>query len=84
MSKPYGQGPRLGKPVTYVDPRGVEHAAVVTADWGDGAIEFPSLNVVFVTDDSTKQDPYGNQIERSTSVPHESNRGGAHGNFWRD
>lgn len=38
------------------------------------------LNLVYVAEDD-KQDPYGNQIARSSSVVHKS-RQTAHGMFW--
>lgn len=43
----------------------------------------PSLNLVFVSDDMAKDDSYGRQIERETSVVHQS-RQPAHGNFWQE
>jgi hypothetical protein len=41
----------------------------------------PSINVVFITDDATKHDPYGNQVERRSSVTHKSNQP-AFGMYW--
>lgn len=48
------------------------------------AIEWriPSVNVVFVTDDGNRTDPYGRQIDRATSVPHHEDQT-AHGYYWR-
>jgi hypothetical protein len=67
--------------VVFVDPHGVEHNAVVTANWASPDNPTPSINVVYVTKDESKTDSYGRQIERSTSVVHESNQA-AHGMFW--
>jgi hypothetical protein len=55
--------PQLGHAVIYHDPVGTPHDALVTAVWSPTYI-----NVVFVSGDDTKQDPYGRQIERSTST----------------
>jgi hypothetical protein len=41
-----------------------------------------SLNVVFASGDENKVDGYGRQLERATSIPHESSQA-APGNFWR-
>lgn len=43
----------------------------------------PSLNLVFVSDDTSKDDSYGRQIERETSIVHQS-RQPAHGNYWKE
>jgi len=70
---------QIGDAVTYVDPVGRSRPALLTAV--HGADETPSVNLVFVSDDETKGDPYGRQIERETSVVHQSHQG-AHGNYW--
>lgn len=75
-------GPKIGDPVVYVDPVAVEHHALVTANWGGGTDETPSLNVVYVDGDETKADSYGRQIARQTSCVHQSNQS-AHGVYWR-
>lgn len=72
-------GPKVGDAVTFVDPRGREYNAIVTANWGTGPA--PSINVVYTTGDESKTDSYGRQIERSTSVVHQSNQA-AHGMYW--
>jgi hypothetical protein len=69
--------PQLGHAVIYHDPVGTPHDALVTAVWSPTCI-----NVVFVSGDDTKQDPYGRQIERSTSIPHKSNSP-VHGFYFR-
>ena len=68
--------PGVGASVIYVDQRGNHHAAIVTADWGAGTV-----NVVFVIEDETRQDNYGRQIERATSVPHKT-KTNVHGYYW--
>lgn len=49
------------------------------------AIEWriPSINVVFVSDEDNKNDPYGRQIDRATSVCHERYQT-AHGFYWNE
>lgn len=75
--------PKVGGAITFVDPLGIERAAIVTAVHGlpMGGTK-PSINVVYVTGDESKTDTYGRQIERSTSVVHQGNQA-AHGMFWR-
>lgn len=72
----------VGDVVRYVDAVGKSHYALVTAVWAsafeNGA---PSLNLVFVSDDESKTDPYGVQVERNTSVTHQSNQA-APGLYW--
>lgn len=73
--------PKIGDAVVFVDPVGVKHSAVVTAVWPQYGNP-PGLNLVYASDDEAKSDTYGRQIERSTSVVHESKQA-AHGMFWR-
>jgi hypothetical protein len=48
----------------------------------DDLSSLPCLNLVFISDDDKRQDQYGRQLERETSVPHkEQNR--VHGFYWR-
>lgn len=76
----------IGDTVTYVDPVGQEHNALVTTVFSSGHAgddgPKPSVNLVYVSDDGTKADQYGRQIERSTSVVNEANQA-AHGNYWK-
>lgn len=72
---------KVGDAVVFVDPRGNEHPAILTAVWGPPESN-PSVNLVFVSKDETKHDTYGRQIERETSVVHESNQY-AHGMYWK-
>ncbi len=67
----------VGETVIYHDPVGGAHDALVTAVWGPACI-----NVVFVTSDENKQDNYGRQIERQTSLSHKSVNS-FHGFYWR-
>lgn len=71
---------KIGDAVTYVDEIGEEQHALLTAV--HGADDTPSVNLVFVSADEAKRDPYGRQTERRSSVVHESNQS-ADGNFWR-
>lgn len=52
-------------------------ADVMVAAWA-----VPSINVVYISDDESKRDPYGQQMERASSVSHESGTT-AHGRFYR-
>lgn len=86
---------KIGDAVVFVDPVARLRPAIVTAVWwrrvygGDrppeGEIDSsfsPGINVVIVSDDPAKEDSYGRQIERVTSIPHQTNQS-AHGNYWR-
>lgn len=70
-------GLEVGDPVIYVDPKGVDHNAIVTAVWSQTCI-----NVVHVSSNSEKLDNYGRQVERQTSLSHKS-VSGVHGQHWR-
>lgn len=80
----------LNATLVYVDPRGVSHSAIVTIWWtGEANVEVyrsangePGCNLVYISDDHNKVDPYGRQIERATSVVHKSKQA-AHGNYWK-
>lgn len=59
----------VGKAVTYFDEYSRPHYALVTADWGNQVVLGTSaINLVYVTTDDAKTDPYGAQIERASSV----------------
>jgi hypothetical protein len=77
----------IGDVVEFIDPVGASHKALVTTVFTSGHPgddgPSPSVNLVFVSDDESKSDQYGRQIERNTSVVHESNQY-AHGMFWRE
>jgi len=73
------KGPQVGDVVVYTDHQAREHNALVTSAWGE---ETGSLNLVYASSDEGKTDSYGRQIERDTSVPHQSTQP-APGNHWR-
>lgn len=69
---------QVGENVIFVDTHGVEHEALVTMVHGtaqrytnDAGEEYwwePCINCVIVSGDENKKDPYGRQLERSSSV----------------
>lgn len=67
----------LGQRVIFCDAKGHDHEALVTAVWSETCI-----NVVYVSSDEAKQDNFGRQIERATSVCRVT-EGVAHGFYWR-
>jgi hypothetical protein len=78
----------VGAAVKYVDEHGSAHDALVTIWWGSPAhpqyqSEWgdPGCNLVYVTGDASRDDPYGRQIERRTSVVHKRKQV-APGNYW--
>jgi hypothetical protein len=68
--------PNVGERVIYVDPKGIDHDALCTIDWGR------CINVVFVSTDESKKDQYGRQIEREISIS-DADQSGVHGRHWR-
>ena len=77
-----------GDPVKIVDEVYGEHTGLVTIVHGPfGGPMIPCINVVFVSSDSEKTDPYGRQIERMSSLQHYS-QGPAGmprpGRFWQN
>lgn len=73
--------PAAGDVIIYVDEVGVPHDALVTVYWG-GSYPNGALNCVYVTDDDTKRDPYGRQLERASSVSRQTEHMTAHGRYW--
>lgn len=75
---------KTGSLVTFVDPVGKEHPAMVTAVWGRSVDceEASSVNLVLVSDNDAEQDQYGRQIKRETSIVHQSKQS-APGFYWR-
>lgn len=71
--------PKVGDRVMYHDPKGNPFNALVTTVWSQ--TENPLVNLVFVSGDENRQDGFGRQLERATSVGHKS--GGVHGYYWR-
>ena len=70
MEKPDLTGLHVGGSVVYVDAVARQHAALVTAVWGDPAVSVPCINIVYVSEDDKMQDTYGRQIARQTSLCH--------------
>lgn len=71
---------KVGQAVCLLDEVGTEHVGLVTAVHGPSATS--ALNVLYITDDPTKRDPYGQQVERLSSISHRDNAGGAAGRYW--
>ena len=71
---------KIDDQIVYHDPTGKPHNALVTAVWS----QLPNgcLNLVYVSSDQNKQDQYGRQIERATSVNHKDYMR-VHGSYWR-
>ena len=67
----------IGDSVIFHDPKGRAHNALVTTVWSPEMV-----NVVFVSGDDSRQDSYGRQTERATSLPHKS-QSTVHGYYWR-
>lgn len=67
----------VGQAVKWHNPNGVEHDALLTAVWSENLV-----NLVVVSQDTTKTDVYGRQTERYTSCSHAS-VSKVHGNYWR-
>lgn len=67
---------KVGSEVIYIDAHRVRRSALVTHVWASGHADNggkePGCNLVFVSGDDSKTDPYGRQIERATSVVHKS------------
>lgn len=77
---------KTGDAVKVVDETYAEHVALVTCVHGEFADNFaPCINVVYVSDDASKRDPYGLQLERMSSLQH-FNHGPNHmpraGRYW--
>jgi hypothetical protein len=80
----------IGSHVVFVTPDRERLSALVTAvhSQGDANEHFakyglwPCVNVVFVTNDEAKQDPYGRQIARQSSASHGKSQGLPQGNCW--
>lgn len=67
----------VGDVVVWHEANGTPLKALVTAVWTQTCI-----NVVIVSNDEGKTDPYGRQIERRTSCTYKSNST-VHGFYWR-
>jgi hypothetical protein len=60
----------VGDPVRVVDEQYGEHVGLVTCVHGNFSDWVPCINVVYVTGDQAKRDPYGQQVERLSSLQH--------------
>lgn len=75
---------KVGAHVKFVDEQYVEHDALITCVHGEDKTEFrATVNLLYVSKDPAKHDPYGNQIERKSSVVHQS-RSTVGGYVWRE
>lgn len=73
----------VGENIIFTDAQCQDHNALVTVVWDPGTHGNPGCcNLVFVSGDESKTDPYGRQIERHTSVTH-VRWSGAPGFCWR-
>jgi hypothetical protein len=65
------QQPKVGDSVIFIDSKRTRHAALVTHVWpGIAGGTVAGANVVFVSNDEARTDPYGRQLERATSIVH--------------
>lgn len=72
-----------GDAVIAVDEYGVRHNALVTI-YHDGGMERPNMacNVVYVSADPSKHDPYGQQVERLSSLSAKSETTAPSGRYY--
>lgn len=75
------QHPDVGRHVKYVDEHGAEHDALLTAVHGP-TLGDNAVNLLYVSLDEAKYDPYGRQVERASSVAPDGPQA-AHGRFYR-
>lgn len=74
---------QIGGRCIYTDTHGVDHDALVTNGFGANGIgKSAAINVAYVSDDQTRLDSYGRQLEREASVQHQ-HLVSTHGRFWR-
>lgn len=79
-----------GQIVLFTDENGKTHNAIVTCfHYGYNSVEEhksrhgePCINLVYTSSDERKEDCYGRQLERNTSVVHKSHQW-ANGMFYR-
>lgn len=86
----------IGSHIIFTDENFVDHHALVTAIWtgshayaedgfvprGDENMKMTSVNLVFVAGDKNRDDQYGRQIDRNTSILYKDGQG-AGGFCWR-
>jgi hypothetical protein len=71
---------KVGDAVIYIDERYREHNALVTSVHGEPD-KRPCVNLLFVSDDESRRDQYGTQIDRRSSCVHRVNNS-ARANCW--
>lgn len=71
---------KIGDRVTYVDPERKSHNAIVICVFSRTDGLEPPINVVMVDPDPKKDDSWGRQIVRETSVSYKSQA--APGRYW--
>ena len=69
--------PKVGDVVLVTDEHGVQHNGLATAVHGPQCI-----NVVYVSGEATKNDPYGRQLERLSSLQEKSGMTAPRGRFY--
>lgn len=69
--------PQVGDVVRVTDEHGVQHNGLVTAVHGPKCI-----NVVFTSGEAVKNDPYGRQLERLSSLSEKSDATAPTGRFY--
>jgi hypothetical protein len=72
----------VGERIVFTDADCRDHNALVTVVWSQPK-DNGCCNLVYVSGDESKTDPYGRQIERATSVVHKDHNGGTPGYCWR-
>lgn len=78
---------QVGDSVTYVDEVSRPHKALLTAIWSQSGVieteadEKCAVNLIYISSDADKRDPYGRQVERASSVQGQSEHT-AHGRYW--
>lgn len=72
--------PKIGDAVIYHEADGTARSALVICVF-DGN-DAPLVNVIYASGDENRQDSYGRQPERETSVFHVS-MSSVHGGYWR-
>ncbi|HEY2509510.1 MAG TPA: hypothetical protein VGI39_01520 [Polyangiaceae bacterium] len=60
---------KVGQAIVFIDGQRERHDALVTRTW-ESLGGMPGVNLVLVSSDEAKGDPYGRQIERHTSIVH--------------
>lgn len=75
---------KTGDAVVFVDSESRIRPALVTHVWlgAGGSREFCGTNLVVVEDDPKREDSYGRQVRRETSVTHMAQQS-APGMYWR-